>query len=87
MLTIHLLFSNQADDDEIHGSAGFDDELHRQTGTSFVGREDEEGNGTEESRYTIGGGFIPVPSTQDEDPNAKEEQERGEYVDPGMGGF
>ena len=43
----------QADDNEVHGSAGFDDELHEQTGTSFVGgREDEERSGTEESRYS-----------------------------------
>ena len=42
----------QADDNEVHGSAGFDDELHEQTGTSFVGgREDGEESGTEESRY------------------------------------
>jgi len=42
-----------ADDDEVHGSAGFDDELHEQTGTSFVGgRQDGEGSGTEESRYS-----------------------------------
>jgi len=46
----------QADDDEVHGSAGFDDELHTQTGQAFTeGRrhEDVEGleSGTEESRY------------------------------------
>ena len=46
-----------ADDDEVHGSAGFDDELHEQTGTSFVGGRqdgDVEGleSGTEESRYS-----------------------------------
>ena len=93
-----------------------DDELHEQTGQAFTGgREDEEGSGTEESRYSYsisGTGQSTTVNTHPDnngDPptdqsssgmgsnattesppqieNRKEEEERGRYMDPAMGGF
>jgi hypothetical protein len=84
-----------ADDDEVHGSAGFDDELHEQPGASTS-------NGPEESRYsyTISGagqsttvqpdGSDP-PTDQSSSgygPNATNDSttERDYNEDPAMGG-
>jgi hypothetical protein len=67
-----------ADDDEVHGSAGFDDELHEQTGASRA-------PGPEESRYSYsisGAGQTTTNTRPDEDaPHAEEEE------DPAMGGY
>jgi|TARA_B100000809_G_scaffold222751_1_gene231934 hypothetical protein len=78
-----------ADDDEVHGSAGFDDELHEQTGTSFAGGrepvvegENGERSGTERSRYSYtitGAGQSTTTQSAEDRPHAEEE-------DPAMGG-
>ena len=90
-----------ADDDESHGSAGFDDELHEQTGQSFVGgRENGEGSGTEESRYSYtisGAGQSTTVTRPPEQTNTPSDQssggmgsnattERDYDEDPAMGG-
>ena len=75
-------YEEPADDDEVHGAAGFDDELHEQTGTSFVGgREDADGFSQDPDSYSNRDiGDTPMPAPAPADPNSKEEEER-------VGGF
>ena len=50
--------------------------------------EDHYNSGTEESHYRPGTGFAPSSAHPDNNAdNRKEEEERGRYMDPGMGGF
>ena len=70
----------QADDDEVHISADHYDSTPNNSGT-------------EQSHYNPGAGMAPssaypeVDARAREIDNRKEEEERGRYADPAMGGF